>query len=97
MTLKPARKVHARVIETPIDHPGLLLEWELFSIGESGLGARDLDFLWNHAAKWGEWPTEPTYLGGAAPPEGRGFKALLPEGRYRIWFHSDTDRAPRRR
>ena len=26
MTLKPVRKVHARVIETPIDHPGLLLE-----------------------------------------------------------------------
>ena len=90
MILKPVRQVHARVVETPIDHPELLLEWELYSIGEKGLDASDINFLIKHAAKWGDWPTEAVHGTGQGPPEGRGFRALLPEGRYRIWFHSDT-------
>jgi RNA polymerase sigma factor (sigma-70 family) len=90
MTVKRVRHVHARVIETPIDHPELLLPWELYSIDEKGLDASDFDFLQDRAPKWGGWPTEAVWGGGFAPPEGREFKALLPEGRYRIWFHSDT-------
>ncbi len=90
MTVKRVRDVHARVIETPIDHPELLLQWELYSIGENRLDAADFDYVQDHAPKWAEWPTEQVWAAGAAPPEGRGFKALLPEGRYRIRFLSET-------
>ena len=91
ITVKPLRRVRARVVETPTDHPEQNLSWNVYAVDPvpGGLDEGEIAKIGEKAARAQTgYATETDQQGIPRAP--RLFETDLPPGRYKIGFESDT-------
>jgi RNA polymerase sigma factor (sigma-70 family) len=89
ITLKPARKVSARLIEDLVDHAGEFLSWRAFALDHPGDDLVYIDAIRQKGAFWAGGSYENPNA-GSSRDEARRFEMRLCAGRYRLVFESNT-------
>jgi RNA polymerase sigma-70 factor (ECF subfamily) len=88
IVLEPVRRVRARVIETPKDHPEQGLQWNIYALSAAAGALEQIAAIGGIGAHWrtSSWAEEAE----GSSDQVRRFEASLPQGRYKICFDSDT-------
>ncbi len=88
ITMRPVRRVRARIIETPKDHPEQGLTWKVFAVDPGNDRFDEIALIGESGAYW--------QTGFSAASEAdvhdryRRFEIDLPPGRYKVAVESDT-------
>ena len=89
ITLKPVRKVHARVVFPAKDHPVEGLAYDIYTVDPAIAGLYEIPAIGQKGGHWEngglEMPAE-----GSSPSERPGLDVRLIPGRYKVRFMSDT-------